>query len=478
MVEPPRRVLVTLSVLLGATFAGCSGASTPTGTGAGVPTTDLSVSASPSATPPTAQTAFVLDASFADKGVATVATPKAVALCSSTLGAIAVTSEAIYLAGSYPMAGDETLGGCDAGVMKVLNTGKIDTSFGKGGIARVDEAYGFLNSIAVGADGKITVAGAFLTDNDKLEPDLSVDLHFAAVGPALFAGRIAETSVLAGRLLASGAPDTTFGAKGFLRFRGHPGMLSNEIVLGADGTTTIVGSTKTPRITDEGQVDFSSAEGFALKIGANGQVDAKFGEKGAAYFDPGGAKLIGGYVSRSKDGKLVFVGEDGPQSFLARVTPEMKLDAAYGDKGFARTVRALDEETAVAYVDGKDGAVVVTTRRGGDFAIARWDGAGRPIASWGNGGLLTLSGEPDESTDVDVLRADGVLFHFVQRPGEPVLVTRIDAAGKIDPGVSALPLGDPGSHLIALASATPAGGIVVVLMDEDMQLQISRYIAK
>lgn len=468
----PRRVLVTLSVLLGVTFTGCGGPDSSRGSS--VPTADVSGSAAPSASPTTHATAFTLDTTFANGGVAEIATPIGVALCQSTLGAIAVTSDAIYLAGTFPMPDDEVLGGCDAGVLKVLHTGKIDTSFGTNGIARVDRAYGFLNAIAVGADGKITVAGAFLTENDKLEPDLSVDLHFAPVGPVLGAQRIAETAVLAGRLLPSGAPDKTFNGSGAVRFSGHPGMLSNDILTGADGSLLIVGSTKTPSISDEGQIVLTKAEGFALKLGANGQVDKKFGEKGAAYFDPGPGKLVGGYVSKTGDGKLVFVGEHGNQSFLARVTPDLVLDPTYGEKGFVDTLRAQAEDDAIAHLDARDGAVLATAKQGGALTLGRWDAAGKPM-TWGRGGRVTLSNEPTEAADLEVLRRDGTLYHFVQRPGEPILVTRIDAAGNVDPTTSAARLDDPGTFVMAFVTEGPSGTILVVSMNEDMQLRIARY---
>ncbi|MFO0618275.1 MAG: hypothetical protein U0414_37120 [Polyangiaceae bacterium] len=476
--------LVTLSVVLGSCFGalaiGCASADPRVGApSAGPASSAPPAPTSSAAAPPTqASSAFALDASFGDRGIALVPTKKSDGPCYASVGAVAATADAIYLAGTFRFSDEEPLGGCDAGVMKVLASGKLDPTFGKDGVARLDEVYGFANALAIGPDGKITAAGAFLADGETTEPDLSIDLHFAAVGPYLYAQRIEETALVAGRFTAAGALDGAFGAKGALRFRGHPGMLSNEILLGSDGTTTIVGSTKTPQVSDEGgELSFPKAEAFAMRIGANGKLDATFGEKGVAYFD-GGKRLVGGFVSRTKDGKYVFVAEQGNDSFLLRLTPAMKLDTTYGDAGYAPTVAAPSAESYTAHVDGRDGAVLATLRDGPTISLTRFDENGARIAAWAKGGTLSIEDEPPESNDEELVRRDGAIYHFVQAIGEPVRVTRIDPQGRIDREVSSEPLTAAGTTSLALVAEDPAGAIVVVSLTETSDVQIARYRAK
>lgn len=487
--------VVTLSILVGSGFLGaaaaCGGAESPRG---GTPTSGPTVEATAplaSATPSSSATAaaapsgpFEIDATFADRGVARLATRRSRNdVCAAALATMTVTADAIYIAGSFAMPDDETLGGCDAGVMKISKTGKLDASFGKGGVARVDAVYGFANSIAVAADGKITAAGAYLAEGNTTEVEMSIDLHFAAMGPALFAGRVDATSLTAGRFTPGGALDPTFANKGALRFRGHPGMLSDAVLLGSDGSTTIVGGTKTPKISDDGEVTFPVAEAFAFRLGADGQVDKTFGAKGVAYFDAGKGKRIDGFVSRAKDGALVFAGHDvsqagGAQSFLVRTTPEMKLDATYGTKGFTSTVRAMNADALVSHLDGRDGAVVATVRNGDKITFGRIDAAGKADTTWGTKGVVILEGEPSESNDIELVRGDGSILHFVERPGESALVTRIDQNGKIDPEVSSLSLGANGTFVLALVREDPAGGVVAVYMNDSMELQVVKYKVK
>jgi uncharacterized delta-60 repeat protein len=148
------------------------------------------------------------------------------------------------------------------GVARYLPTGKIDTSFGAGGLA---PQLGGLASIlgpglALQSDGKIIVTG---TQTDP------ADNGFSA------------SELAVARYNANGTPDTSFGSGGitgteiFTPPGGGTGAEGIAALVQPDGKVLVAGTADTPTAPRTFTTD-----GFAARFNSNGSVDTGFGTGG------------------------------------------------------------------------------------------------------------------------------------------------------------------------------------------------------
>ncbi len=204
-------------------------------------------------------------------------------------------------------------------LMRLTNTGTVDSSFGKNGRTAVDVAnYNRPQSIAVQADGKIIAAGysyiTFVRDNDF---NIIYNMNFNLV-----------------RFFADGNVDSSFGENGVVQTDFGGVEEAYTVAVQADGKILVGGSTGA--LPPEQNI----AKFFLVRYMPNGDVDSSFGIDGkvTTVFD----NIIKGYISKvliDSDGSIFACGTiSGQTDFaLAKYLPNGTLDESFGTGGKVTT---------------------------------------------------------------------------------------------------------------------------------------------
>jgi uncharacterized delta-60 repeat protein len=319
--------------------------------------------------------------------------------------------------------------------------GKLDESFGSGGVTISDFNTGKVNvarAVSIDEKGRILVAG--------------MD---SPTGPDVFA--IARYS-------SDGKLDESFGIKGvaetsFILREGGKSSLDrmHAMAVDAKGNIILAGSTqdafndeKAPailieRYTDAGVLDDSFGKGGFVRIDIAAPVATVFGDKAySVAVDTAGGILIAG----STDGS----GKAFDDFFLLRLNSDGSSDTSFGEKGLTRT--SFGEFTSGLVTDiaiQRDGAIVVAggVQTCGDqfcgtfsftsFAVGRYHQSGAIDPAFGNGtGIMRdqkLDGLPEDHLATLALQSDAdnnqmaALGSWMMRDSDDLAVIRFDLTG-------------------------------------------------
>ncbi|MHB8907719.1 MAG: hypothetical protein ACYDAA_02425 [Syntrophales bacterium] len=186
-------------------------------------------------------------------------------------------------------------GKSDALIVRLLQNGDLDASFGSGGIVTYEGLQGqndYANDLALQADGKIVITGAV--------------------------GTATSFSAFAARYLPNGQPDSGFGAGGAVIYRSPADLFfyGYSIAIQADGRLLVAGTGSNGLNNDI----------FVMRLNGNGSFDEGFGPSGVVLYDIGGDREDSGYsLALQPDDRIVVTGgsEDdrGERLFLMRLTP-------------------------------------------------------------------------------------------------------------------------------------------------------------
>jgi uncharacterized delta-60 repeat protein len=328
-------------------------------------------------------------------------------------GADGATAVALQSDGGIVVAGHAQQGANSVfAIARYQADGSLDSGFGTGG--KVTMAFADFDSgahaIAVEPDGKIVAAGYAWNGTDS---------DFALL-----------------RLDAGGALDTSgFGngtGKVTTDLDGHADQL-RALALQPDGRIVVAGS-----------VDMGSAgprSDFALaRYDADGSLDTSFGSGGRVIVDfARSSDLAEAVAIQAADGKIVAAGHafNGVDTDFAvlRLDAAGSPDATFGSGGKVMLDFSGGADLARALAVRQDGNLIVaghsTAVMDDDFAIACFDAAGRPNASFGGSGKVTVdfAGGDDRAQAVAIQAADGkivVTGHALTATGEDFAVARLN----------------------------------------------------
>lgn len=360
------------------------------------------------------------------------------------LGAFEVSfGLAIQGDGKILVCGTSTTAREKALVLRYLNNGVLDTSFGDGGKAGISLGNDATNAfaIAIQPDGKILITGETAdtmsgsSNSDifiaRLNPDGSVDPSFGingghrifwegwhdegwaiAVQPS---GKIVltghqidnnQSALVVFRFDAFGNPDNTFGING--RFTYPNATSGNSISIKSNGDFVIAGQ----RPVDESSV--------VLYFKEDGSLSSSFGINGVAELDliPGSDKIERVWSSFFNADGTITLGGNFYGFSAARILGNGMLDPSFGIGGVANAVFPTNEyslvqgSTCIAQPDGKIlvcGLLIDLTDD--DFGIVRFDKSGNLDTSFGNEGWMAtdMTGTHDWCYS-SVLQADNKLL--------------------------------------------------------------------
>ncbi len=307
------------------------------------------------------------DAGFGTGGVATAGFPagrtdEALDVALQADGRIVVvgTTQASVAAG----------GDVEFGVARFTADGRLDASFGAGGLVSTDFGPGSAtaNGVAVQPDGRIVVAG-----NARL--DFNTDFALARYNP-------------------DGTPDASFGSGGRVTTNiagGTRADLGLAVALAPGGKIVVAG---------RAELGGSRGDDFGLaRYNPNGTLDSGFGTGGVVTTDIGGGSQQANDVLVQADGRIVVAGYTGGSTgasdfALARYNGDGTPDASFGTAGTVAMDLSGQDDFGEGLAVQADGRLVVVGRRTSatfsDLAFARFNADGTLDASFGTAGTVAV----------------------------------------------------------------------------------------
>ena len=159
----------------------------------------------------------------------------------------------------------------------------------------------------------------------------------------------------------------------------------------------------------------NNAMAFA-KFTANGDLDTTFGTGGRATFAVGTSDVIGA-VALDHQGRIVAAGSSGNEVVALRLMPNGAQDASFGGGNAvvvnalaARTDLGVPDHTVGLAVQADDSVLVANRTPGGDFGLVRLTPAGAVDTTFANSGVATADFGGDDDADSLVIQGTGQIF--------------------------------------------------------------------
>jgi len=322
------------------------------------------------------------------------------------------------------------------GVARYLPTGKLDTTFGTGGLA----STGF-----VGGESGTGVA---------LQPDGKIIWVGSQGNPSFPAGGTFSFAVA--RFTANGTLDTSFGTGGqaSVEFFAPPMQGAQEfaraVLVQPDGKILVAGSAR------QGQIRFAPIQGALARFNANGTLDTSFGTGGKILSSSGGITALGldaagniftlptraefsptGQADTGVTPAAITASSHGGSSIflpsgqfvqantigVAKHDVDVQVQRFNADGSIASASPAFDYSGAAGLDQAIDSAGAVAVQANGQavaggahflstspFGLARVNPDGTLDAGFGSGGVLTTTFNGDEAVGAVVIQPDGKII--------------------------------------------------------------------
>jgi len=265
----------------------------------------------------------------------------------------------------------------EIGVLRYLDNGLLDSSFGNGGKVVTPVGSGAqANAVAIQKDGKIVVAGYGTVQSTA---------HFAVV-----------------RYNSNGSLDTSFNFSGIASFAFHNGAdAATGVAIQPNGMIVVVGNTSngTPHMA-------------IARVNANGQgLDPAFGTSGKTEPNVESGAAVGNAVAVQSNGKIAIAG-GSPNGLLAvRLNSNGSPDTGFSGDG-AATVQPQTTGVAYAVAVQSNGSITIAGSSSNgtksNFAVARFTSDGTPDASFsGPGWVITVMGTGNDVARGVNIQPDG-----------------------------------------------------------------------
>ena len=258
--------------------------------------------------------------------------------------------------------------------------GKLDPSFGNGGIVISSGVLGTANGMVLQPDGKIVVAGSGYVGNRGM------------FGLA--------------RFRPDGTPDPAFGASGIITQQvGDSDAQAYAVALAPDGRIVAAGYSKS-----------GSNDIFAVaRYNTDGTPDTTFHGTGWVTTPVGTLESIAQAVLVQPDGKVVAVGwgSSGPGApffALVRYNIDGTSDTGFGSLGIATSAVGASYAQAWGAALQPDGKILAggdTYNSSGRFALARFNTNGTPDGTFGTGGYVVTPVQANANINAVVVQPNG-----------------------------------------------------------------------
>jgi uncharacterized delta-60 repeat protein len=297
-------------------------------------------------------------------------------------------------------------------VARIDANGRLDTTFGTGGIASVNVGVGgrtaeLARGVVVQSDGKVVIAGPF-------ERDVTAEGDAAR-----------DTDIAVARFDASGKLDTAFGSGGVAKIDFGTGRITTGTTFVGDtswglgatsGGKVVVLGTKLADGDGRTDTDFVFAQ-----LTSAGALDTSFGTNGMTVVDYNRTSGNPRGLLVQSDGKILSSGygsiEGVTQPQVIRLDSAGKPDPSFGTNGFA-TAKVLDGVTEAYNVQQQGSSYILAgygrgadTAEKVDMVVYRFTANGQLDSSFGTAGVyrLDIAKEDDRARNVLVLPDSRIL---------------------------------------------------------------------
>ena len=322
--------------------------------------------------------------------------------------------------------------------MRYNTNGSVDSTFGTGGKVKTD-FFGwddFVSGLAVGADGKILLAGRATNGGSASDYDFalarynsngSLDSSFGSGGKVTtdFSSTRDLPQTMAvqpdGKIVVAGSClDTRLFFNSALARYNTDGSLDFTFGNGGKVITSVEGGIETFAVTilpDNKIVTGSANRGFALmRYNGDGSRDFSFRSRGKTTTDFAGRDDTALGVAVQPDGKIIAAGNTLNQSNVnvlafARYNVEGELDPTFGTGGKTTATFGSQDDAGFAMGLQSDGKVVAGGRTSsGTFGLTRLNPDGNVDTSFGSDGKVTTQ-FPDGPSEIRALaiQPDGAI---------------------------------------------------------------------
>ena len=249
-----------------------------------------------------------------------------------------------------------------------------------------------------GDRGKVTTDFGFidLARDVALQPS---DYKIVVVGRT-------DSNFALARYHSDGSLDTSFGKGGKVVTDFFGDDDGQGILVQPDGKIVVVG---------EVFAGATSADFGLARYNSDGSLDTSFGDGGKVITDLGGFDLAS-KVALQRDGKIVVVGEAGPDFGVARYHRDGRLDQSFGDSGKLVTDFGGGNEVARAISIQRNGKILAAGFGGDsdgnlDFVLARYRNNGTLDVTFGKEGKVSTDffGGIDAATGIAVQRNGSIV---------------------------------------------------------------------
>jgi uncharacterized delta-60 repeat protein len=272
----------------------------------------------------------------------------------------------------------------DHRIARYLADGRLDSSFGTGGIAQYSRPPGLFHAaqIRVEAAGRILIGGSLQPD----PPD-------------------SATRILLMRIDERGGADTRFGNRGIVTSPPPPNTLNvlGDLTILTDGRILMLGTIQRFQQDDSGSID---SDAFLTRLTSDGRPDLGFGENGVSTVDVGHADFFD-YMVIDRAGRIVIAGASSVGTLPAfvtvlRFTPDGRRDASFTPSGLSLPQAdddASGSQSLETFALSPNDEIVLAGHAGRDFFSAKVQGGG--VSAYLDGRVLHVVG----SSAPDVVRA-------------------------------------------------------------------------
>ncbi len=335
--------------------------------------------------------------------------------------------------GKIVVVGDTTNPNTQAVIARYTSTGVLDSTFGTGGLTTTaigsSESTTVFQAAAIQPDGKIVAVG-YTFDSDPTQIVVvryttagALDGTFGTAGITLISvgdGASANAVALDGshnilvagtassgganvclvRLTPGGIVDTGFGTGGVVLQLVGESSVANDVKFDGSGNIVVAG------VSSAGFGD----QYLLIRFDDTGALDATFGSGGIVVgsttspsvanslaFDSSTNIVIGGYV------------ESPDQMLLARYTSAGVLDSTFGSSGIV--IQALGDAARIQEIAVQDDGNIICggyeTIDTDELVVVRYTSAGVLDTTFGESGIVTLSGREARSNALVLQPTDG-----------------------------------------------------------------------